>query len=411
MLPGALRALHLSAAEGELWAATSPVNEQALPPNSKPGQVTVVRYTRAGEAWTQLLGASTTPTGAERFPDQAVTSIAAEPGGGGAWLALAGQGEVNENSRSPLAFATVAHVAPDGTVSSTETLPSQAEQEHGVGPKGAASRIVCPAAHDCWLATTQGWLFHLTTGTESLQLDDDGFSSLITSRPHDEGLPQVPPDAPPEESAAPAEVPAVTFVEKSTPPEETRITVPLLTHLRSRLVHGSTLELSFHLAVKTRLRLVAKRRSAIVASTPTLVLAAGNRKVLLRLNPHRWPTKLQLQTHALAPLPTESARSPSVDTVSTALVTPSALSASPQDRCFDAVAEAHGRRTSAPDRSRRARRRARLGRGTRRAHERGHSAVGFGTGARPGSDDGADRRFGAAVGRHHDRLLSARGAR
>ena len=32
-------------------------------------------------------------------------------------------------------------------------------------------------------------------------------------------------------------------------------------------------------------------------------LDAGNRKLLLRLNPRSWPTKLSLQTHALAPLP------------------------------------------------------------------------------------------------------------
>ena len=39
-------------------------------------------------------------------------------------------------------------------------------------------------------------------------------------------------------------------------------------------------------------------------------MTRGARKLLLRLDPHRWPTKLQLQTHALAPLPTVAASGP-----------------------------------------------------------------------------------------------------
>ncbi len=37
-------------------------------------------------------------------------------------------------------------------------------------------------------------------------------------------------------------------------------------------------------------------------------LAAGNRKLLLVLNPQRWPTKLSLQTHPLAPLPSTTVK-------------------------------------------------------------------------------------------------------
>ncbi len=45
------------------------------------------------------------------------------------------------------------------------------------------------------------------------------------------------------------------------------------------------------------MRLLAKRHKKLVASTPMRTLAAGNRKLLLRLNRHEWPTKLSLQTH------------------------------------------------------------------------------------------------------------------
>ena len=58
------------------------------------------------------------------------------------------------------------------------------------------------------------------------------------------------------------------------------------------------------------MRLLAKRKKKLVASTPMRTLAAGNRKLLLRLNPRSWPTKLDLQTHALAPLPTVTVKEP-----------------------------------------------------------------------------------------------------
>jgi hypothetical protein len=318
-----LGALHLSSAsKRELWGATGPLHQELG--SKEPAQVTVVRFSSASGEWTQLLGASTVPSGHELFPEQTVTSIAAEPDGGGAWIALEPISEV-ENGVSPEALATVVHISSEGVVSAPETLPTAAERKLGVGEKGSAQHIVCPGAQDCWLATSQGWLFHLSSGEEALPVDDEGFSSLITNRPIDEGLPQVPPDAPPEESTGPGELsPAVSFTEKSTPLEETRVTVPLLTALHSRLVHGSTLELSFHLAVKARVRLLAKRHNVTVASTSSQTLGSGNRKLLLRLNPRRWPTKIQLQTHALAPLPTVAARSPSVDTVSTSLAFPKA---------------------------------------------------------------------------------------
>jgi hypothetical protein len=106
---------------------------------------------------------------------------------------------------------------------------------------------------------------------------------------------------------------------ESSPPAEVRIPVALLTHLHARLVHGTTLELRFHLAVKTRIRLIAKRRNRVVARTAMLTMQAGNRRLLLSLDRNRWPTKLVLQTHALVSLPTESTRSSNVGTIGTRL--------------------------------------------------------------------------------------------
>jgi hypothetical protein len=98
------------------------------------------------------------------------------------------------------------------------------------------------------------------------------------------------------------------------------VTVPLLSRVRTRLIHRTTLEVSFHLAVKARIRLLAKRRKRIVAATAMRTLAAGDHKLSLRLDVRRWPTKLDLQTHALAKLPTVSSTSSGVGTVSTGFV-------------------------------------------------------------------------------------------
>ena len=312
-LARALGFMHLSAADGDLWAAAGPREE--------PGQVTVA--IREGGSWRQLIGPEhplgpILPAGqaaeeAQLLAGEAkhatVAAIAAEPGTGSAWVALEAPTH-NASERKP-ERAVLVRVSSEGQVLEEQTLPSSSEQAEGVGPKGAAARLTCPQANDCWLATTEGWLFHLAPELErTLAKDQDpSFAGVITYRPPDQGLPQVPPDAPPPDTSGLLEegfIPTGTIAEAHTPALESRVTLPLLSHLHSRIIKGSTLELRFHLAVKARLRLVAKRRSQVVAATSMLTFEAGSRRLLLRLDPRRWPTKLSLRSHALAPLPTVS---------------------------------------------------------------------------------------------------------
>jgi hypothetical protein len=302
-LPAALDALRLGADGEGLWAAAGPSLDP--PAESAGAEVTVLHYEK--DVWSQLLGPSSDPPGGNPFGEDAVDSIAPEPGGPSAWLAL--DTIPDARSPSPLASATVARVSASGVVSEEQTLPAP---EEGLGPKGAAEKIVCPAQRDCWMATSQGWLFHLTDGSPEQPDGESPFTSLIGFRPLDEGLPQVEPDAPPADTSGAIEAfqppPFVPIVEKTeaTGPSR-RVKVALLSHVKTQLVHGHTLELRFRLAVKARVRLLAKRRRAVVASTATRTLAAGERRLLLALDPRRWPTKLDLQTHALAPLPTVAA--------------------------------------------------------------------------------------------------------
>ncbi len=303
--PEALDALHLSAAGETLWGAAGPVDEP--PSGSNPAAVTVLRYEEDPETGqlggTEVIGPGTSPSGEELFGKELVNSIAAEPGTEGAWLAL--DTRADSEHPTPAAHAQVASVSSEGTTVS-ESLPSTAEAEEGVGPKGGAQKIVCPAQDDCWMVTTQGWLYHLSDG-EALPRDTDpAFAGLITVRPPDEGVPQVPPDTPPvDDSGLLGEIPTVGAIpEEKKQAAESRVAVPLISKIHSRLVHQTTLELRFHLAVKAQVRLVAKRHGKRVAASSKQTLSAGNHRILLRLDPRHWPTALKLEQHALAPLPT-----------------------------------------------------------------------------------------------------------
>jgi hypothetical protein len=320
----ALDFLHLSSGGDALWGAAGPAAE--TPKGSQSAGVTVVRKTEGESSWTQLLGPQTFPSGGELFPGDAVNAIAAAPDGESAWIAVDPKEDAFGEPDADL-HALLARVAADGTISDELALP---DADDAYGPKGAGERLVCPAAHDCWLATTQGWLLHLAPpGERQLERDSDPvFASEqpIDSRPLDLGVPQVAPDGPPIddsglEEAAPQREGALKPVLAD--PFAT-VTVPLLSNVHTKLIDRTTLELRFHLSVKARVRLLAQRRRTVVASTPVRVMAAGNHKLLLHLNVHRWPTKLNLQTHALAPLKTTSTREAGSNTnsVSTSLSFP-----------------------------------------------------------------------------------------
>jgi hypothetical protein len=342
-----LEALSLGAGENSLWAAAGPSSYSPAGPEYG---ATILRYSKLRyspgsevpteeptAAWSQVLGPKTDPSGYETFNTtvrnavgeeeraaEGIGSIASEPESDAAWLALTPKGENPESQQ-----ALVARITADGTVSDKLTLPQAIEQPgQRYGPLGAAETMVCPGAHDCWLTTAKGWLLHLSQpGQERLPEDNDpvfALSQPIEIRPADEGVPQVAANEGPvaEEATAPSTKEGTGSVIQPIVNQFAEVALPLLSKVRSRLVKGTTLELSFHLAVRAKIRLIAKRRRAVVASTPMRTLRAGNRRLLLKLNIHRWPTKLDLETHALAPLPKTSTRESNVNSVSTSLAFP-----------------------------------------------------------------------------------------
>ena len=155
----------------------NPLPRTSFPPKAEvgSGQVTIVRDVNG--SWTQIVGPAADPGGnpfttfiaESEHPDEEelrlehenefVDSIAPEAGSEDSWLAL----DSDENAASgPLAQAIVQRVSATGALEARQTLPSPQETSEGVGPKGAAEKLVCPERNDCWLATSQGWLFHLS---------------------------------------------------------------------------------------------------------------------------------------------------------------------------------------------------------------------------------------------------------
>lgn len=274
---------------------------------AEPTQLEAFRLASAGEGLWAIAGAESEPAtvtalrlGAEGFeqvgledpggvlgPGDRIGGAAAEPGSGDVWVGFRPPGD----KVAPPARLTRIHA--DGTVDPPTLLPGEGE---GIGHKGAAGPIACPAAGQCWVATGEGWLFHL--GPDLPQDTDPAMHVLISYRPPDDSLPSVPPISLPEDNSGaepPAEETPVPLGE--IPP--TRRPRPLYSRLHQRLIGNSLLEMTFVLHARAHVRLIARRKGKVVAETPRFTMAKGPRSLRLRLDPKRWPSRLDLKVHAI----------------------------------------------------------------------------------------------------------------
>jgi hypothetical protein len=269
----------------QLWAVAGPDSTPPVDSSHGTAHPIALRYDSSEGTWSQVVpnlggfGAGAVPL-----------AVAAEPGAPAAWVTIASRDRA----------AHVARLTSAGELTEQDALgPSQA-----VGYRGEAGPIACPAPHDCWLATTQGWLFHLTSEAEQLPQDTDpNFAGVIAFRPADGGTLLLPSDIPPPDDSLANQAPPPP---PPPPPKTVARTVrrlPLVEHLRSQTIGGTTLLLSFTLTAPAKVQLLALRHRHVVASTHRMKLHAGRRRLRLRLNPRNWPTKLDLRTSALAPTP------------------------------------------------------------------------------------------------------------
>ncbi|HEV3071638.1 MAG TPA: hypothetical protein VGY76_09490 [Solirubrobacteraceae bacterium] len=279
----------------QLWAIAGPNGSEAVTSGGGVAHTIALRYaedpTTHERLWTQILG-SEEFGGNDPFnpADEVAQGIAPEPGVAAAWISLHGTS----------GQAQVARVSATGKISERDTLGVA----QGVGRRGNAGPIACPATGDCWLATSSGWLFHYADPAAAPlpQDSDPNFTHVITFRPTDDGVLQLPADEPPpDNSLANQAPPPPAPPPPPPPPAQVLSNAPVLLGLHTH-VHGNTLELTFKLVAEAHVQLLAKRHGHIVAKTPRETLKAGKRKLLLRLNIHRWPTKLDLQATPLHPL-------------------------------------------------------------------------------------------------------------
>ncbi len=221
-----------------------------------------------------------------------VRGVAAESGAEAAWVSFRHRGDT-----ASIAPARLARIGADGSVGAEVALPAPGEEVNGeeIGFKGLAGPIACAGPEQCWTATSRGWLFHL--GADPAPNTDPQMHVLVTSRPGDNSLPTLPPIELPEddsganEGGSDQEEPIIEQLPHRIP--------ALVSKIKQQLVHGTVLEMKFTLREAAHVQLVASRKGKVVAKTPRYKMAKGRHVLHVRLDPKRWPTKIDLQAHAL----------------------------------------------------------------------------------------------------------------
>lgn len=277
--PHEVDAFHLTSDGGELWGMAGVRGDRGVP--------TFVRLDAAG-----LVEQIPLSDPDDAMPEGTfVNDVALEPGTGSAWIAYYPRSDVGFDVDP----ARVARVGADGSVGDAVAVPAAGQ---GLGRKGQATVVACSAPGQCWMATETGWLFHYGDALER----DSGFrfQQPITQRPRDRSLPTLPPDELPDDDSG-AIPPAPEVVPSGPPakPSKPRRAKALVVKPHRRMVTPTTLELSFTLRAKARVRLVARRDRRVVAATPRRVLKRGRHSLRLRLSRDRWPNKLSLDAKAV----------------------------------------------------------------------------------------------------------------
>jgi hypothetical protein len=271
--------LGLDSEGGELWvvgggAASGPAAPQAGGPVARPPLAARL----VGGAFSEISLDETLFSDSERFADVAVI-----PGTSSAWAAVQPFAE----RRSANAKAKLALIAANGATD-TIRLPLS-----GSG-RGSAARVACPAPDDCWMVTYGGWLFHWSDGSRPPHDTDPAFANVITFRPN-ESAEQFVPDRPPADISQLFAPPPLEVEQRAPRPRRGRRLPPLMRKIRSRVVRKRILVVSFTLVRPARVALIARRRGRIVARTKQRRMTPGRRRLRLRLDPKRWPTRLSFR--------------------------------------------------------------------------------------------------------------------
>jgi hypothetical protein len=259
----------------QLWAIADPEGESY---GRSPTVLRCELKACLSGTWSQLM-----PTPASLAGSDVKEPPAPVPGSEDAWVSLTTRGR-SEGT------AEVALLGPEGVLE-RNIPPEEAE----IGRRGLSGPITCPAPGDCWMATSEGWLFHLTYGA-ALALDEDpSFAGVITYRPPDAGVPRVYPDSYTEEANSPLapQAPAALPPRPSAPATVHRKGRRLVKNVHDHFLHHDKFEITFTLTGKARVSLLARRGRRVIARVRARTLRPGRHTLSFEFNPALPPTKLQ----------------------------------------------------------------------------------------------------------------------
>jgi hypothetical protein len=215
-------------------------------------------------------------------PTDRFVDIAPVPGTTDAWVA----DQPFADRASTTAKAKVALLHADGTAQ-VFTLPAA-----GAG-RGSAAKIACPAANDCWMVTSAGWVFHYTDGTVYPQDTDPAWAGTINFRPNEAAAQFVPDTQPPDDSLPPPIVPTTTTAKpKKIPPLVKNIRKPKV--FPAPKLHGYALVLKMYVVRTGKVQILAYRHGKIVAKTRLWSVHKGWATFRLLLHRNKWPTALAI---------------------------------------------------------------------------------------------------------------------
>lgn len=250
------------------------------------GPFVAYREAGASNSWHQINSPANPDSINTRFVD-----VAAIPGTDEAIAAIA-PGNSPQPSPAPSEIAKLDAAA--GTVA-IETI----------GDYGSVLRVECVNADQCWAATAEGWLLRYGDPASPVAANGDpAFSGQVLSRPN-EVVEQSLADSSIDDSLLFAPAP-VTDAEESSPPKRLKAAVRKVT----TKLRGTRLIFSFKTIRKVRVTILAKRRGRVVAQSRSGLLRPGRQKMVLHLNPKRWPTKIAMNVKEPSSAKTSTATLP-----------------------------------------------------------------------------------------------------
>lgn len=221
-----------------------------------------------------------------------ISAIAANPGTGTAWLAVA-------SGTVPPITPRLIKIDAAGQILDDVKLPLAADPDPNAIPSiiGQPTSLDCPATDDCWLGTDRGWLFHLSSGAATPVDDEPYLQTFLSTRPADAtSVPDLSDALPVDDSGAdlPFLDATIKVQEVEDPPVLEAPPSPRASNVKVRAISRKTVEVSFRLSLRATVELKLLRGKKVVARAKRQVLGRGPHAFRFRVSVKRWPNNIKL---------------------------------------------------------------------------------------------------------------------